>query len=322
MSDWSAAERFQSLPAALPLPAVALFHLSEWDFITAIGADARSYLQGQFTCDLVSLPADSPTYAAHCDAKGKMHTAMRLCTLEGGYGYLHRRSVTEKQLTELKKYAIFSKIDFAVSEQQILGLAGDDADTLIAELFDGEGDVRTRNNDVAFRTDNRWVLIASIETADKLVAHSSTTLCAESLWDYLEIQAASPRVDAQTYGAHIPQAFNLQSVGGISFTKGCYTGQEMVARAKYRGANKRAMYIIEGKAKRAPNAGDDVERQVGENWRRGGTIVAGCRLDNGDSYALVVLPNDLEADTALRLSEQPDDLWTIAPLPYALEDDS
>ncbi|WP_439955727.1 CAF17-like 4Fe-4S cluster assembly/insertion protein YgfZ, partial [Klebsiella pneumoniae] len=69
----------------------------------------------------------------------------------------------------------------------------------------------------------------------------------------------------------IPQATNIQALGGISFKKGCYTGQEMVARAKFRGANKRALWTLAGHASRVPEAGEDLEMKMGENWRRTGT---------------------------------------------------
>ena len=73
-------------------------------------------------------------------------------------------------------------------------------------------------------------------------------------WLALNIEAGFPVIDAANSGQFIPQATNLQALGGISFKKGCYTGQEMVARAKFRGANKRALWLLAGSASRLPGS--------------------------------------------------------------------
>src|SRR5699024_7628424 len=98
-------------------------------------------------------------------------------------------------------------------------------------------------------------------------------------WLALNIEAGFPVIDAANSGQFIPQATNLQALGGISFKKGCYTGQEMVARAKFRGANKRALWLLTGSASRLPEAGEDLELKMGENWQIGR---ASCR-ERGES---------------------------------------
>ncbi|MGR5470767.1 tRNA-modifying protein YgfZ, partial [Vibrio astriarenae] len=84
-------------------------------------------------------------------------------------------------------------------------------------------------------TENRWLLVVTAETAQALVTNSQATLTTHELWTRFDIESALPFVATEAQNEHIPQALNLQALGGISFTKGCYTGQETVARAKYRG---------------------------------------------------------------------------------------
>ncbi|MDW1918660.1 folate-binding Fe/S cluster repair protein, partial [Vibrio sp. Vb0349] len=136
------------------------------------------------------------------------------------------------------------------------------------------------------------------------------------------IESALPFVSATAQNEHIPQALNIQALGGISFTKGCYTGQETVARAKYRGTNKRAMYIVKGATSTTLN--DDaieLERSVGDNWRSVGTLLTHYQFSDNQAMGLIVLPNNLDDDTRLRLTSQPDCEWTIAELPYSLDDE-
>jgi hypothetical protein len=118
----------------------------------------------------------------------------------------------------------------------------------------------------------------------------------------------------------IPQATNLQALDAISFKKGCYTGQEMVARAKFRGANKRALYWLAGNASKVPEAGGSMELQMGDKWRRTGTVLSGVQLDDGSVWVQVVMNNDLEPDSVLRVEGDEGGKLTIQPLPYSLVD--
>ena len=289
MSNWSENLNFDRIPLSSgdALPSLALIDLSNWALITLIGDDKKSYLHGQVTCDVVGLAADQSTLAGHCDAKGKLRTVFRLFHHNDGYGFLQRRSIMDTQLPELKKYAIFSKVDIEASNDILLGLAGHEADAQIAQLFGGEGDVRAVEGGTAVKIDNqRWLLALTADAAGDIANKLAGTavLSDDTLWDLFDILAAIPRVDAATELEFIPQAMNLQALDGISFTKGCYTGQETVARAKYRGINKRAMYIVSGPAEQCPQAGDSLERSVGENWRKGGTIVAGYQFADNQAH--------------------------------------
>jgi hypothetical protein len=95
----------------------------------------------------------------------------------------------------------------------------------------------------------------------------------------------------------------------------------MVARAKFRGANKRALYWLEGKAGRVPEAAEDVELQLGENWRRTGTVLSAAKLTDGTLWVQVVLNNDLDADSTLRVRDDATSQLVIKPLPYSLAEE-
>ncbi|MFC1507747.1 tRNA-modifying protein YgfZ [Pseudomonadota bacterium] len=329
MSTWSNALNFKkiALTAKDNLPELALVNLDDWGLVTLIGDDKKSYLQGQVTCDVVSLPTDASTLGAHCDAKGKMRTIFRLFNHNNGYGFLQRKSVMASQLPELKKYAVFSKVDIEASDNILLGLTGEKAQAVVDQHFTGEGDVRIISAGTAVKVDDdRWLFAVTAEQAETVV-NTIVEACNDvqfsdcTLWDLYDIQYAIPRIDAATELEFIPQAMNLQAVDGISFKKGCYTGQETVARAKYRGINKRAMYIVSGEAVQCPQAGDALERSIGENWRKGGTLIAGYQYADNQAVALVVLPNDLDSETRFRLAAQPEFIWTKQDLPYTLDDE-
>lgn len=311
--------------ARLPL---TLISLEEWALVNASGADHVSYLQGQVTLDVAALADNQHRPAAHCDAKGKMWSNLRLFHRGEGMAFIERRSLRDTQLTELKKYAVFAKVTLLPDDEAVLlGVAGFQARAALAGVFDALPDAGSpviQQDDSTLLWFNlpaeRFLLVTTAAKAqalqDKLAGEAQ--LNDSRQWLALDIEAGFPIIDSATSAQLIPQATNLQALDAISFKKGCYTGQEMVARAKFRGANKRALFWLAGKAGVVPAANDALEMQMGENWRRTGTILAACQLDNGEVWVQAVLNNDLEADTVLRVQGDEGGKLAIQPLPYEI----
>lgn len=315
--------------AASRLP-LTLVSLEDWALVKVNGADSVSYLQGQVTLDVAALAANAHLPAAHCDAKGKMWSNLRLFHRGEGFGYLVRRSLRDSQITELKKYAVFSKVTIEADDEAVLlGIAGFQARAALVNVFDVLPDAE---NPVVQQEETtllwfglpaeRFLLVTTAGKAQTLqkALDGEAQLNDSSQWLAMNIEAGFPIIDAETSAQFIPQATNMQALDAISFKKGCYTGQEMVARAKFRGANKRALYWLAGKASAVPNANDSLEMKLGENWRRTGTILAACQLDNGEVWVQAVLNNDLEPDSELRVQGDESGALTIQPLPYSLSE--
>lgn len=318
--------RQPSASSHLPL---TLISLEDWALVTLNGPDTVKYLQGQVTADIEALAADQHVLCGHCDAKGKMWSNLRLFHRGEGFAYLERRSVLDSQLAEIKKYAVFSKLTIAAdNEAVLLGVAGFQARAALTGIFNSLPDaehpvVQDGETTLLHFTlpAERFLLVTTAAVAEQLVArlHEQAELNDSQQWLTLDIEAGYPVIDAANSGQLIPQATNLQALEGISFSKGCYTGQEMVARAKFRGANKRALYWLEGKAGRVPQPAEDLELQLGENWRRTGTVLSAAKLADGTLWVQVVLNNDLEADSNLRVRDDAASELAIKPLPYSLE---
>ncbi|EEQ04968.1 tRNA-modifying protein YgfZ [Yersinia bercovieri] len=316
--------------ASSELP-LTLISLEDWALVTLTGADRVKYLQGQVTADIDALPADQHILCAHCDAKGKMWSNLRLFYRGEGLAFIERRSLLDNQLSELKKYAVFSKVVItAQPEAVLLGIAGAQARAALAELFaelpDAEHPVLQQGSSTLLHFSlpaERFLLVTDTEQAQQLIDKlaDSAQLNNSQQWLALDIEAGFPIIDADTSAQFIPQATNIQALNGISFSKGCYTGQEMVARAKYRGANKRALYWLAGQASRVPAAGEDLEWQLGENWRRTGSVLAAIQLSDGKVWVQAVLNNDLAAESVLRVRDDADSVLSIQPLPYSLAED-
>lgn len=316
-------------PAASARLPLTLMTLDDWALATLTGADAEKYLQGQVTADVAQLTEHQHLLAAHCDPKGKMWSNLRLFRRQDGFALIERRSLRDAQLTELKKYAVFSKVTIAPDDEHVLlGVAGFQAraalKNLFSELPDAEKQVVSEGETSILWFEHpakRFLLVTDAATAEHVTEalRGEAQLNNSQQWLALNIEAGLPVIDAVNSAQFIPQATNIQALGGISFKKGCYTGQEMVARAKFRGANKRALWTLAGRASRVPEAGEDLELKMGENWRRTGTVLAAVQLDDGRLLVQVVMNNDMEADSVFRVRDDANTL-SIEPLPYSLDE--
>ncbi|EKY3087131.1 tRNA-modifying protein YgfZ [Cronobacter dublinensis] len=318
-------------PAASARLPLTLISLEDWALATITGPDSEKYLQGQVTADVTQLGENQHLLVAHCDAKGKMWSNLRLFRNSDGFAWIERRSVRDAQLAEMKKYAVFSKVALAPADDAVLlGVAGFQARAALANHFATLPDEQNQRVTDGATTllwlglpAERFLIVTNEETAGQLAEklRGEAQLNASAQWLALDIEAGLPVIDAPNSNQFIPQATNMQALGGISFKKGCYAGQEMVARAKFRGANKRALWSLAGAGSRVPEAGEDIEMQMGENWRRTGTVLAAVQLDDGRLLAQVVMNNDLEADTVFRVREESGaHTLHIEPLPYSLEE--
>ncbi len=166
---------------------------------------------------------------AHCDAKGKMWSNLRLFRDGDGFAWIERRSVREPQLTELKKYAVFSKVTIAPDDERVLlGVAGFQARAALANLF---SELPSKEKQVVKEgattllwfehPAERFLIVTDEATANMLTdkLRGEAELNNSQQWLALNIEAGFPVIDAANSGQFIPQATNLQALGGISFKK-------------------------------------------------------------------------------------------------------
>lgn len=289
--------------------------------ITFEGDDKKSYLHGQTTQDINQLDEHNYLWAGHCDAKGKLWSALKLTQWQNQYLAIASKSQLEASLKELKKYAVFSKVTIEQSPDLIcLGVISDNLSDLLDSLeinFNNHTAVDFAFGKALKLADNAIQLIIKESDLDKLPG-DITWQQNNVQWRKQIIQLGLPRLSEGAISEFVPQMVNLQAIGGISFTKGCYTGQETVARMKYLGKNKRAMYILSSDEPITETESLNVEMQLNENWRRAGQVIEVASDEHG-AIMLAVMPNDITPETKLRTKGSEQSL-TLLALPYTLED--
>lgn len=283
-----------------------------------IGQDNKTFLQGQLTCDLDTLSQHHSVLGAHCDAKGKMLAILRLIQSDDSVLALQVADNTAGHLPSLKKYAVFSKVEIndLSTELECTGLSGQDAlawaNTLTEKTLNDECDTIATafglisSFPIAHEDVPRLVIIsdaAEQQLLSNALAQLPLTQATNNDWQRLEILTATPQLSAKLQAEHVPQMLNMQMVNGISFKKGCYIGQETVARMHYRGLNKRAMFILSSPSHIRVQVGDNLERQIGDNWRNAGTIVSVSSAKES-TVACAILPTDIELDSQLRVKNE------------------
>jgi len=291
--------------------------------IQVTGQDKLSYLHGQLTQDMNLVTDGQFKWTGHCSPKGKLWGVFRLFKESDSYILWGSKSEIEASLRELKKYGVFAKVEIAQAERVAIGIITDSITSTLSQLnvepIEGQNAYYSEALDakVLVLDDKRLVVFAKQKPE---LPDTFTYLPDNALWYLASISAGEPRLDTQSIDEYVPQMVNLQALNGISFKKGCYTGQETVARMRYLGKNKRAMFIVSAQVDSLPES-LDLEMALETNWRRANTPTHFAFDTHTKEFsALVVLPNDTTADTVLRFKDSPETHLTIQALPYSLED--
>ncbi|QJI41849.1 folate-binding protein YgfZ [Pseudomonas sp. ADAK2] len=225
--------------------------LSHEGVLAVRGADAGKFLQGQLTCNLNYLSDTQASLGARCTQKGRMQSSFRILLQGDGVLLAMATELLEPQLADLKKYAVFSKSKLTDESAAWVRFGLDHGDAALRSLgleLPADTDSVVRNDGlIAIRVSpERAELWVAADQADAIKGKLSALLAEGELNQWLlgQIRAGIGQVMPSTRELFIPQMLNLQAVGGVSFKKGCYTGQEIVARMQYLGKLKRRLYRL------------------------------------------------------------------------------
>jgi folate-binding protein YgfZ len=319
-----------TLPNYDNLPDAFVISLAQYGAIALQGEEQSKYLQGQVTCDVNTLEDNNLLLGAHCDAKGKVFSVFRLINRHKTHLLLQPTASISSSLVELKKFGVFAKVTIEQTEGLVFyAIAGKNATEILHQQFVELPNTLTPVLQVGSTTIvylagklKRYLIIDEAAVTEKIINDFSLAVYSQALWDLIEINEGFPLLAPETVSSYVPQMLNLQAIHGISFTKGCYLGQETVARMQYLGKNKRALFSL--KIKSANNdsitihAGDIIEQQLGENWRKAGNVLSSYVSDDGTYYLQGVLASDIEDITNLRIKHHENSALSLVELPYKL----
>ncbi len=296
------------------------------------GEDAATFLQNQFTSDIREVDESHSQLSAWCSPKGRVLACFRLFRREHEYYMLLPREMVGVTLERLRKYILISRVTLedATARLTTIGIGGPAAEGLLTSLV---GTPPSRPDEAFHHPEGTLLRIPGAQPRYLLVAEVAETATMERLWSalcsqarlvgsgcwrLLDIQAGLPSIYLQTAEAFLPQMINLEALGGLSFEKGCYPGQEVVARMQYLGKLKRRMYHVRTKSQ-FPLAPGDPICAIGDS-RTIGKVVDAQTGPDGNYEMLVVLEiATVAAGEESCLAEQPHIKLELLELPYQID---
>lgn len=274
--------------------------LTQYGVIRASGVDAISFLQAQLSNDLTELHAERAQLACYCTPQGRVLATLLLWRDGADVLMLLAAALTAPIAQRLARYVLRAKA--TITPAPDLALVGATSTDAMAALLDVPVDAQLPDMSVravpggqclALRP-QLWLAALLPDAAAALVGRPGAASPAD--WDLARIRAGIPMVTGPTQDEFVPQMLNLERLGAISFTKGCYPGQEIVARAQYRGEVKRRLYRLR-LDRGGALAGQEIFAQ-----EAAGTVVDAAPTADGGSEMLAVLRVELADGRPLHLT--------------------
>ena len=291
--------------------------LSHWGLIRARGADAVKFLQGQLTNDVVGLDPSQARLAGFCSAKGRLQASFVIWKMADDDLLLAcSAGVLPATLKRLSMFVLRAqcKLTDASAELALRGVVGDSARALLGDMpvwgkRDLDAGTLVRLPDAAGVSR----CMVALPSAHAVPAAPALTLDA---WRWLEVQSGIPIIEAATVDQFVPQMLNYELVGGVDFQKGCYPGQEIVARSQYRGTIKRRMFLFDCDA--VAVAGQEVFHSGDPEQPAGMVVNAAPQPDGVGAAALIEVKLAALVDGSVHLGAFDGALLHLRALPYAL----
>lgn len=270
------------------------------------------FLQGQSTCDVKAIKPHYSGVGAFCTAKGRVIASFRLLRAEQSFYVVMPADLTASLCKRLQMYVLRSRVvvEDLTPRRSMIGILGDGCESCLdacgLPIPQAPGAWMETPEFLAFRLNDdthRILVSAKTEAAQQLGARLAANLMPAhpNIWHLKDIEAGFADIVAATSEEFLPQMLNLDQLGGISYQKGCYTGQEIVTRTHFLGQVKRRMFRGRCSADRMPEASDVLVETLGPEPKIVGQVVTAARESRESYQLLVVLAMDNAGSTNLRL---------------------
>ena len=305
-------ELLNHLNGSCPLP--------DWGVIQAQGDDAANFLHNQLSNDVLLLPVGQSRLAAFCSAKGRMQASFILVkTAPDTVLLVLSLDLLAQTLKRLSMFVLRAKVKMsdATSQWQLRGFVGDSARALVGSSVPWQTTVQDGAHAVALYPAvlgesqiPRALWIAPAGHALPAGADVST-----DVWVWAEVMSGVTLVSQPVFEAFVPQMLNYESVGGVNFKKGCYPGQEVVARSQFRGTLKRRTALVHSPVALA--VGQDIFTPTDPEQPCATVVLCAARPD-GQGFDALVSGTTESLQTGWRVGGSEGEAFALLPLPYPL----
>lgn len=310
---------------------VVIADLSHYALIKAKGDDVVEFLQGQLTNDIKLVNEDRGQLSAYCNPKGRILANFRIFKRNESYFLRVRSDISEATLKRLRMFVMRSKVELLDHSNEFsrMGIAGSNATKALSSLFnklpENTDDSCTENGVTLIKLAGMlpryeaYGIFDDIKELWETLQNNATTI-GENSWNLLTIRAAIPEIVSETVEEFVPQMVNLQAINSLSFTKGCYPGQEVVARMHYLGKLKRRLFIASVETDTLPRSGEPI-MTGNENDQKVGQIVSSSWSVNKKVEFLAVLQIEKADKEVLHIGSNIGPTIELIDLPYSIENE-
>ncbi len=307
-----------------------LTDLSHYSLIRFSGEDAKIFLQSQLTCDIREINPHRAQYGSYCTPKGRILATFLLWQQGDDFLMQLPASLAAAIQKRLSMYVLRAKVTLTDASDDLIriGIAGPRAAALIDTLTSTPSSfsqslqvIHDKEITILYLSQQRIELITTLGNAPKLWNDLNQHAKAAGIgcWDWLTIAAGIPVVLSETQEMFLPQMINLDAIGGVSFKKGCYPGQEIVARTQYLGKLKRRMFLAYIDTTQTITAGDALYSSDMEDQSSGNIVNAALSPQGGFDVLAVIQQSSVDACRIHWQSPQ-GPVLEIKSLPYPLLD--
>lgn len=301
--------------------------LGFYRIVSVTGSDAEAFLHGQFSNDVKLLTENNSQLSSYNNPKGRVLALFRIWKQADSFFLRMPMEVVEATLKRLQMFVMRSDVKLALTNLLCTGIAGPDAPNLLTKITGSDipqqpdGCIQAENMTVCRLPGNtsRFEIYASEAETERLwsTARSHTTPTGYQAWQWLAIEEGQADIVNATREAFVAQMLNLEPLNAISFTKGCYPGQEIVARMHYLGSLKRRMYHLRCSSNAPAEPGDEVFVLQDNTPQAIGKLVNIVSDGKGGMDMLAVLQiQNAETGNPLCLDQDGEQVVEIKPLPY------
>jgi folate-binding protein YgfZ len=302
-----------------PRPFEGACRIDDWGVIRARGDDAATFLQGQLTNDVLGLDAGHARLAGFCSAKGRLQASFVVWkAADDEFLLACSASLLAPTLKRISMFVLRAKckLSDASGEFFLWGLAGAAATAAFGDARPWHK--RDRDGAAVIRLPDAEGTARALFAAPPGIEPAAATL-SPATWRWLEVRSGVVTIEAATVDRFVPQMVNFELVGGVDFQKGCYPGQEVVARSQYRGTTKRRTFLFDAATLAQPGQDVFVAGSAGEP---AGIVASAAAAPDGGSSALVEVRLAALGEGELRLGSADGPALRRAALPYPLPADA
>lgn len=304
-----------------------LFDLSDIGVVKISGEDAPGFLQGQFSNDVSKLDGSNSQLSSYCTPKGRILACFRLFRDGDNFYMLIPSETLPATQKRLQMFVLMSKVTISDISSDVvrMGTFGQQLANRLSEQFgqlpNAENGFCSVNGVQVLRLAGNEPRLFVIGEPAKLrpiweSANDGITRCGYPGWDLLDIRAGTPSVLTETVEAFVPQMINLHAIDGVSFSKGCYPGQEIVARMHYLGKLKRRMYRAEIETSNIPKPGTPLVSAHSDSGQGAGQVVSSAQTSADSCEILAVVQVSAFEAGDLRLENDTGPVLNFLDIPY------